>query len=109
MLTSTLLNYLALSTAALVTAADRRCYRSTTAVPHPALSCTPFAGICPMIICADEARPKATVTVPQNHAALVTECASIPTVGWIGYELWWGLRDGLWTGDLSYFDRDEDC
>ena len=95
MFSSTILTFLALITASLASVHPPNsltpsqlilshnsdpCYISTTTVPHPALSCTPFNGVCPMIICADDARPKATVTVPANYAELVTGCASVPTV-----------------------------
>ncbi|KAM3424711.1 hypothetical protein BST61_g6698 [Cercospora zeina] len=69
-----------LTAANIAFAHETRCFRSTTTAPHPALSCTPFEGICPFVICADEARPRATVTVAKNYEELVTKCDNVPTV-----------------------------
>ncbi|KXT03274.1 hypothetical protein AC578_4777 [Pseudocercospora eumusae] len=57
---------------------DCPCYKSTTTVVNP--TCTPWAGICPAIICVT---PTATVTktIPGNANAL-TRCRdkNVPTV-----------------------------
>ncbi|KAF2216848.1 hypothetical protein CERZMDRAFT_80873 [Cercospora zeae-maydis SCOH1-5] len=76
----TTLVFCALTAANIVFANKTPCFRCTTTAPHPAFSCTPFEGVCPAIICADAARPRATVTVAKNYEELVTKCANVPTV-----------------------------
>ncbi|CAK1357935.1 unnamed protein product [Cercospora beticola] len=73
-------SFCVLTVASVAFANKTPCFRSTTTVPHPAFSCTPFEGMCPKIICVDEARPKVTVTVAKNYEDLVTKCGNVPTV-----------------------------
>lgn len=54
-----------------------KCYDHTTTIPSP--TCTPFEGVCPLLVC-DTATSTATVTVPPNYNALKEGCKMVSTV-----------------------------